>query len=65
MWPWERFKMDRFVISSGHYQIHILEANSDGHVEKKRHKGVVKIKAEKPVGRLLQSSNMRISRRGD
>ena len=53
MWQRERFKVDRFVISSGHFQIHVLEANSDGHVEKKLHKGVVKIKADKPVGRLL------------
>ena len=31
MWPWKRFKqIDRFVVSSGHYQIKILEANSGG-----------------------------------
>lgn len=54
MWPWERVKqMDRFVISSGHYQIKILEVNSGDHVENKLHKGVVKMKAEKPDGRLL------------
>lgn len=45
--------MDRLVISSGHPQINVLEANSGGSVENKLHKGVVKTKAEEPVGRLL------------